>query len=343
MFQAKWFRAVLVMAVLASMIVAPLVVSAAETNGITAPADGASVSGEIAVTGYAGGEDFKKWDLYLLPGGDDGAKTWLATGDTAGEISVPLDTTKYPDGDHALSLRVVRNDSNYTEYTSKVTFANAAAPVAPAPAATAVAPTAAASDIVDTAVAAGSFKTLVAAVQAAGLVDTLKGDGPYTVFAPTDEAFAKLPAGTVEGLLKDPKALSNILLYHVVPGKVMGAQVTDGLTAKTVQGSTVTFAVADGKAKINDANIVKTDIETSNGVIHVIDTVLLPPAAAAAPAADAKPAATPTNGITSPKAGAKVSGVATVTGYANDPNFSEVAARRAAWRQRRCCDLRGVG
>ena len=89
MFQAKWFRAVLVMAVLASMIVAPLVVSAAETNGITAPADGATVSGEITVTGYAAGDDFKKWDLYLLPGGDDGAKAWLATGDTAGAISVP--------------------------------------------------------------------------------------------------------------------------------------------------------------------------------------------------------------------------------------------------------------
>ena len=140
MFQAKWFRAVLVMAVLASLIVAPLVVSAAETNGITAPADGAKVSGEVTVTAYAAGDDFKKWDLFLLPGGDDSAKAWLASGDTQGEISVPLDTAKYPDGDHVLSLRVVRNDSNYTEYTSKVTFANAAAPApveTPAPAATA--------------------------------------------------------------------------------------------------------------------------------------------------------------------------------------------------------------
>ncbi len=318
MFQAKWFRAVLVMAVLASMIVAPLAASAAGTNGITAPADGATVSGGINVTGYAGGDDFKKWDLYLLPGGDDSAKAWLATDDTQGEFSVPLDTTKYPDGDHVLSLRVVRNDSNYTEYTSTVTFANATAPVGAA--APVAAPAAASADIVNTAVAAGSFKTLVAAVQAAGLVDTLKGAGPFTVFAPTDEAFAKLPAGTVEGLLKDPKALANILLYHVVPGKVMGAQVTDGLTAKTAQGSTVKFAVADGKAKINDANIVKTDIETSNGVIHVIDTVILPPAA---PAAAAQPVVALTNGIASPKAEAKASGTVNVEGYADVPGFKK--------------------
>jgi len=329
MFQAKWFRAVLVMAVLASLLVAPLVASAqgaATTSGITAPADGATVSGTVKVVGEAVG-DLSKWEVLLFANGDiqDGNKAWLAGGNAAGPVSYDLDTTKYPDGKHALVLRVVQPNSNYTDYVTMVTFANATAPVATAPVAaaptaTVAAPTAALSDIVDTAVAAGSFKTLVAAVQAAGLVDTLKGTGPYTVFAPTDEAFAKLPAGTVEGLLKDPKALSNILLYHVLPGKVMGAQVTDGLTAKTVQGSTVTFAVADGKAKINDANIVKTDIETSNGVIHVIDTVLLPPAA---PAADAKPAVTPTNGITSPKAAAKISGAATVTGYANDPNFKK--------------------
>jgi transforming growth factor-beta-induced protein len=133
-------------------------------------------------------------------------------------------------------------------------------------------------DIVDTAVGAGSFKTLVAAVQAAGLVDTLKGKGPFTVFAPTDEAFAKLPKGTVEDLLKpENKAkLVAVLTYHVVPGKVMAADVVKLKEAKTVQGQSVKIVVADGKVKVDAANVVKTDIETSNGVIHVIDAVILP-------------------------------------------------------------------
>jgi transforming growth factor-beta-induced protein len=133
-------------------------------------------------------------------------------------------------------------------------------------------------DIVDTAVAAGSFETLVAAVQAAGLVDALKGDGPFTVFAPSDEAFAKLPEGTIDALLEDPDGqLSRILLYHVVPGKVMAADVADGLTAETLRGAEVAFSVSDGKVMIKDAEIVATDIEASNGVIHVIDSVILPP------------------------------------------------------------------
>lgn len=132
-------------------------------------------------------------------------------------------------------------------------------------------------DIVDTAVAAGSFKTLVAAVKAAGLVDTLKGKGPFTVFAPTDEAFAKLPAGTVEKLLKpeNKKMLTDILTYHVVAGKVMAADVKT-MEAKTVQGSSAAIKVADGKVTIDKANVVKTDIEASNGVIHVIDAVIMP-------------------------------------------------------------------
>jgi transforming growth factor-beta-induced protein len=130
-------------------------------------------------------------------------------------------------------------------------------------------------DLVDTAKAAGSFKTLLAAVEAAGLVETLRGAGPYTVFAPTDEAFGKLPAGTVEGLLKDIPKLKSILLYHVVPGKVTADQVTKLSEAVTAQGQKVTIAVADG-VKINDARVVKTDITTGNGVIHVIDSVMLP-------------------------------------------------------------------
>jgi uncharacterized surface protein with fasciclin (FAS1) repeats len=137
-------------------------------------------------------------------------------------------------------------------------------------------------DIVDTAVSAGSFKTLVAAVKAAGLVDTLKGDGPFTVLAPTDEAFAKLPAGTVESLLKpENKAkLAAILTYHVIPGKAMAADVVklDGQSVKSVQGGPIRVSVDGGTVKINDAKVIKTNIVCSNGVIHVIDTVILPPA-----------------------------------------------------------------
>jgi uncharacterized surface protein with fasciclin (FAS1) repeats len=133
-----------------------------------------------------------------------------------------------------------------------------------------------AADIVDTAVAAGSFNTLVAAVKAAGLVETLKSPGPFTVFAPTDEAFAKLPAGTVEALLKDPEKLKKILTYHVVAGKVMAADVVKLKSAKTVEGSTAKITVKDGKVWVDKATVVKTDIATDNGVIHVIDSVIMP-------------------------------------------------------------------
>jgi uncharacterized surface protein with fasciclin (FAS1) repeats len=133
-------------------------------------------------------------------------------------------------------------------------------------------------DIVDTAVGAGSFTTLAKALQAAGLVATLKGAGPFTVFAPTDEAFAKLPAGTVEELLKpENKArLTAILTYHVVPGKVMAHDVVGLTSAKTVNGASLTIAVKGGGVMIDNAKVVKTDITTSNGVIHVIDSVILP-------------------------------------------------------------------
>ena len=129
----------------------------------------------------------------------------------------------------------------------------------------------------DTAVANGGFTTLVAAVQAAGLVDTLKGAGPFTVFAPTDEAFKKLPAGTVEALLKDPAKLKDILLYHVVPGKVMAADVANLSSADTALGKPIAIKVVDGKVMINDASVVLPDVAASNGVIHVIDSVILPP------------------------------------------------------------------
>ena len=133
-----------------------------------------------------------------------------------------------------------------------------------------------ANDIVETAVAAGSFKTLIAAVQAAGLVETLKGKGPFTVFAPTDEAFAKLPPGTVEALLKDKVKLAAILTYHVVPGDVRAAQVVTMASAKTVNGQSLTFSTSNGAVSVDKAKVVKTDILASNGVIHVIDTVVLP-------------------------------------------------------------------
>lgn len=133
-------------------------------------------------------------------------------------------------------------------------------------------------DIVDTAVEAGSFTTLAAALQAANLVETLKGDGPFTVFAPTDAAFAKLPEGTVESLLANPEQLAAVLTYHVVSGKVMAAQVTSMSEATTVNGAKINIRVVDGKVMINDATVTTADVGASNGVIHIIDTVILPPA-----------------------------------------------------------------
>jgi uncharacterized surface protein with fasciclin (FAS1) repeats len=132
-----------------------------------------------------------------------------------------------------------------------------------------------AADIVDTAKSAGSFNTLVAAVQAAGLVDTLKGPGPFTVFAPTDEAFAKIPKEKLDALLKDKAALTKVLTYHVVPGKVMAADVKAG-SVKTVEGSALKVSVKGGKVSVDKANVVKTDVAADNGVIHVIDSVVMP-------------------------------------------------------------------
>jgi uncharacterized surface protein with fasciclin (FAS1) repeats len=132
--------------------------------------------------------------------------------------------------------------------------------------------------IVAVASSAGTFNTLVAAVRAAGLEGTLTGQGPFTVFAPTDDAFAKLPAGTVDALLQDPQQLASILTYHVVAGKVLAADVVQLSTATTVNGNPVSIRVENGVVYVNGAKVVATDVEASNGVIHVIDTVLLPPA-----------------------------------------------------------------
>jgi uncharacterized surface protein with fasciclin (FAS1) repeats len=145
--------------------------------------------------------------------------------------------------------------------------------------ATSVSALASGKDIVDTAVEAGQFKTLAAALTAAGLVDTLKGAGPFTVFAPTDEAFAKLPAGTVENLLKpeNKQQLTDILTYHVVAGKVMAADVAGLDEAKSVNGKMIDVEAAGGSVKVNGATVTAADVAASNGVIHVIDTVILPP------------------------------------------------------------------
>jgi uncharacterized surface protein with fasciclin (FAS1) repeats len=131
-------------------------------------------------------------------------------------------------------------------------------------------------DIVDTAVQAGSFNTLAKALQAADLVSTLKGNGPYTVFAPTDEAFAKLPEGALQNLLDNPEQLKKVLLLHVVPGKVMAADVMKMDSAKTAEGSDLSIEVRSNKVMVNDSTVTKTDIVASNGVIHVIDSVILP-------------------------------------------------------------------
>ena len=178
----------------------------------------------------------------------------------------------------ALTTAACGSDDADTAATSSAPMTTSAAP-SPSPS-----ESMASADIVDTAVAAGNFTTLAAALEAAGLVDTLKGPGPFTVFAPTDDAFAALPAGTVDTLLKDPKGdLTAILTYHVVPGKVMAADVVklDGQKVKTVQGGELTIGVDGDKVTLTDAagntvNVTMTDVEASNGVIHVIDGVLMP-------------------------------------------------------------------
>jgi uncharacterized surface protein with fasciclin (FAS1) repeats len=131
-------------------------------------------------------------------------------------------------------------------------------------------------DIVDTAIAAGNFTTLVSAVEAAGLVDTLKGEGPFTVFAPTDEAFAKIPEDQLEALLANKTQLTAVLTYHVAAGKVMSTDLTNDMAVETVQGQNITITLEDGSVMANDAKVVQADIECSNGVIHAIDAVLMP-------------------------------------------------------------------
>ena len=174
----------------------------------------------------------------------------------------------------ACSAAASRGASTTAASTTSPASTTAASPSA-APSASAAAM---AEDIVQTATEAGSFSTLLTAATAAGLVETLQGEGPYTVFAPTDEAFAALPAGTLEGLLADKEALKKVLLYHVVSGAVSSDQVVGLTSANSVEGSPIAIAVKDGMVYLNDsAKVVTADVMASNGVIHVIDKVILPP------------------------------------------------------------------
>jgi uncharacterized surface protein with fasciclin (FAS1) repeats len=222
-------------------------------------------------------------DTVILP------PSLLAAVAAADEEAMMAEATPAPTEEAAEEAMMAEATPAPTEEAAEEAMAEAT----PAPTEEAAEEAMMAADIVDTAVAAGNFNTLVAAVQAAGLVDALKGEGPFTVFAPTDDAFAKLPQETIDALLADPTGdLTQILLYHVIAGKVMASDLSDGLTAATLQGGDVTFSLSDSAAMVNDATIIVTDIETSNGVIHVIDSVILPPAAEAAPAEEAAPVAT---------------------------------------------------
>jgi uncharacterized surface protein with fasciclin (FAS1) repeats len=202
-------------------------------------------------------------------------RNYPSTSDRTPQFSVWSGRFRHPYSDHAAKDRRASTYTKETTIMLRRTFMTTAALITLGTGAFAAAHSAD-KDIVDTAIEAGNFTTLVAAVEAAGLVDTLKGEGPFTVFAPTDEAFAALPEGTVEGLLQDPEALAKILTYHVVPGAVMAADLTDGMTAATVEGQDVTFTVGD-TVMVNDATVSTADIAASNGVIHVIDSVILPP------------------------------------------------------------------
>jgi LPXTG-motif cell wall-anchored protein len=194
-------------------------------------------------------------------------------------------------------------------------------------------------DIVATAIAAGDFTALMELVEAAGLTETLQGEGPFTVFAPTDEAFAALPADVLEALIADPETLQSVLLYHILPGRVVAALISDGKEIATAEGSNVIFSFADGVKKVNGATIVARDIQTSNGVIHAIDSVILPPELAAAlgvseaPAAEeATPEATEEAAAaeTTPEATAEATPEATEAAAAETtPEATEAAAAEA--------------
>ena len=319
MFRNKWLRMVLVLTILASLVATPLLVSAQTDNGITSPADGATVSGTVTITGYADDANFLRWDLFVFPGGDDSGKLWVASGSSAGEFSVDLDTTKYPDGEHALGLRVVTSPrQNYTEYVTAVTFANAGAPAAaPAPAA--------------------PMEEEVEAPAAAAPAPAPAAPAPATTngLALTDGATV---SGTVDVTGYADRDNFKRWDLFVLPGGDDSAKiwVATGATPGefTVTLDTTKFPDGDHAFSLRVVESVRsnydeyvTNFTLANAgapaaapVVEeaAAETVEAPAAAAPAPAAPAAPVTE--NGLALTD-GATVSGTVEVTGYADDPNF----------------------
>ncbi len=311
MFRKTWFRAALALTILASLVVAPLFVSAQTENGITSPAEGASVSGTVTVTGYADDPNFLRWDLFVLPGGSDSGKIWVASGDTAGEFSVTLDTTQYPDGDHALSLRVVTSPrQNYTEYITNFTIANEAAPAAaPAPA-TPAATTAPAAPAA-AAAAVSSVALPSADVTVAGTV-AVSGNSSE------DGARWELllfPNGNIEDSNKVWLA-----------GATGGGDFSYELDTTKYPDGTHALVVRTVNADSNYTDSVTSVTFANAGAPAAAPAPAAPAeeeAAAEEVAAPAAPAPAPVareNGLALAD-GATVSGTVEVTGYADDPNF----------------------
>lgn len=324
MFQTKWFRAVLVMAVLASLLVAPLLVSAQEAataSGITAPAEGATVSGTVTVTGNVVG-DLSKWELLLFAGGviQDNNKAWLDGGDTAGEFSYDLDTTKYPDGTHALVLRVVHADSNYTDYVTTVTFANAAAPVAAEP--TAAPAVAATAPVTPT---AAPVAAAAAPVAASGITAPKADASVNGTVAVTGNAAGDLSKW--ELLLFPNSVVQDSNKVWLVSGDAAGSVKYDLDTTKYPDGThslvlrvvmadsnytdyvtEVAFANAGAAPVAATAVVTATATPTATAAVAVTATPTPAPVAPVAPATE--------SGITAPKADASVSGTVAVTGNA---------------------------
>ena len=317
MFRKIWFRAALVLTILASLVAAPLFVSAQAENGITSPAEGATVSGTATVTGYADDPNFLRWDLFVLPGGNDSGKIWVATGSTAGEFSVDLDTTKFPDGEHALSMRVVTNPrQNYTEYTTNFTLANAGAPAAaPAPAA----PVEEEAEEAPAAVAPAPAPA-PATPNGLDLADgaTVSGTVDVTGYADRDnfkrwDLFV-LPGGNDSGKI------------WVASGETPGEFTVTLDTTKFPDGDhafslrIVESVRSNYDEYITDFTLANAGAPAAAPVVaeDEVEAEVMETPAAAAPAAPAAPAMA--NGLALTD-GATVSGTVDVTGYADDPNF----------------------
>jgi nucleoid-associated protein YgaU len=317
MFRKTWFRAALVLTILASLVAAPLYVSAQAENGITSPADGATISGTVTVTGYADDPNFRRWELFVYPGGNDNARIWVASGNTAGAFSVDVDTTRFPDGDHAFALRVVTNPrQNYTEYINAFTLANAAAPApAPAPAAPVATPAPEAP-----AAPAPAPAEPAAPANGLNLADGATVSGTVTV----------------TGYADDPNFRRWDLF--VLPGGNDSAKiwVASGNTAGefTVTLDTTRFPDGDHAFSLRVVTNPRQNYTeyVTNFTLANAGAPAAAPAPAPAPAATPAPeapaaaapeapaAAAPANGLNLTD-GATVSGTVTITGYADDPNF----------------------